>query len=325
MTTSEQESIATAPARMLVPRRREKALDRRGMSTARLTGPWVPWLFVLPAFVLFTGMVTIPIVWSLSLSAFRWNGFGSMRFAGLDNYAQLLSDSVLRTAFVNNLFFSAVGTVVQIAVGMTLAILLLSITAFRNIIKVAYFIPCVISSVAISQIFAQLLSANPEGVVNATMGALGLEGLRGAYLSDPQLALLIVTLVDAYKYCAIYMVIYYSAFVAVDSEVLDAAAIDGANWWQQYVYVKFPLIKGVILVTVVMLISGTLKGFDVSYILTGGGPGASSELVSTYLYKTIFTSSNFGYGSAIAVFLAIECLVIVAVIRRIFRAEEVES
>lgn len=323
MTASTQEGIAPASAGTLVPRRR--VTSDGGVRADRWTRPWVAWLFVLPAFVLFTGMVTIPIVWSLTLSAFHWNGFGAMRFAGLDNYAQLLSDPVLRTAFLNTLFFSAVGTIVQIAIGMTLAILLLSITAFRNIIKVAYFIPCVISSVAISQIFAQLLSANPEGVVNAAFGALGLENLQGAYLSDPQLALLIVTLVDAYKYCAIYMVIYYSALLAVDAEVLDAAAIDGANWWQQYVYVKFPLIKGVILVTVVMLISGTLKGFDVSYILTGGGPGASSELVSTYLYKTIFTSSNFGYGSAIAVFLAIECLVIVAIIRRTFRSEEIES
>jgi raffinose/stachyose/melibiose transport system permease protein len=324
MTATGQETFSAAPPELLVPGRRGRGAGPAGGTSSRTTKPWVPWLFVLPAFLVFTAVVTIPIVWSLSLSAFRWNGFGPMRFAGLDNYAQLVSDSVLRTAFFNNLFFTSVGTIVQIVVGMTLALLLLSITHFRNIIKVAYFIPCVISSVAISQIFAQLLSANPEGVVNATFGALGLEGLRGAYLSDPQLALVIVTLVDAYKYCAIYMVIYYSAFLAVDGEVLDAAAIDGANWWQQYVYVKFPLIKGVILVTVVLLISGTLKGFDVSYILTNGGPGAASELVSTYLYKTIFTSSNFGYGSAVAVFLAAECLVIVAIIRRVFRSEEME-
>jgi raffinose/stachyose/melibiose transport system permease protein len=285
----------------------------------------MPWLFVLPALLIFTGVVTIPVVWSMSLSVFQWNGIGAMKFAGFENYVRLINDPVMQTAFFNNLFFMVVGTFVQIVIGMILAMLLLSIEAFRNIIKVAYFIPCVISSVAISQIFAQLLSINPEGVVNAAFGAIGLDGLRGAYLSDPQLALIIVTLVDAYKYCAIYMVIYYSAFMSVDGEVLDAASLDGANWWQQYVYVKFPLIKGVVLVTVVMLMSGTLKGFDVSYILTNGGPGASSELVSTYLYKTIFTSSNFGYGSAIAVFLALECLVIVGIIRRVFRNEELEK
>jgi raffinose/stachyose/melibiose transport system permease protein len=130
--------------------------------------------------------------------------------------------------------------------------------------------------------------------------------------------------VDAYKFCAIYMVIYYAAFIAIDEEVLNAAELDGCNWWQQYVYIKFPLIKAVIAVTIVMLVSGTLKGFDVSFILTNGGPGASSELVSTYLYKMIFGSSNFGYGSAISIGLVVECLVIIVILRRLLQRDPEE-
>lgn len=246
-----------------------------------------------------------------------------MAFTGLSNFERFLSDEVFISSFVNNLLFSALGTIVQVIGGLVMAMLLLSIEKFRNLIKVAYFIPCVISSVAICQIFAQLLSASPPGVANAALAHLGLP--QTAFLSDPHLTLMIVTLVDAYKFAALYMVIYYSAFVTIDPEVLDAAALDGCNWWQQYVYIKFPLIKAVIAVTVVMLISGTLKGFDVSYILTNGGPGSSSELISTYLYKSIFTSNNFGYGSAISVFLVIECLVIVIILRRIFRADPQEA
>lgn len=294
------------------PRRRARGIGDRATA----------WFFVLPAFLLFTATVTVPIAWSLSLSAFQWSGFGTPIFRGFDNYIRLIGDGVFRQALMNNLFFTVVGTAVQVVVGMTLAILLLSIKAFRNLIKTAFFIPCVVSSVAISQIFVQLLAVQPEGVVNALLGAIGLADWQRPFLSDPNWSLLIVTLVDAYKFAAIYMVIYYSAFMSVDQEVLDAASIDGANWWQQYVHVKFPLIRGVVLVTIVMLVSGTLKGFDVSYIMTGGGPGAASELVSTYLYKTIFTSSDFGYGSAIAVFLAVECLVIIGVIRRVFRKWE---
>ncbi|WP_218132612.1 carbohydrate ABC transporter permease [Paramicrobacterium humi] len=274
---------------------------------------------------MFTAIVFVPVVWSMSLSAFKWGGYGPMRFVGFENYVRLLHDEVMRTVVLNNLVFTLVGSLVQISIGMIMALLLLSIRAFRNLVKVAYFIPCVISSVAISLIFVRLLSAEPEGVVNAGLGVLGLDGLRGAYLSDPNLALIIVTLVDAYKFCAIYMVIYYSAFMAVDQETLEAASLDGANWWQQFVYVKFPLIKGVVIATVIMVVSGTLKGFDVSYIMTNGGPGASSELVSTYLYKTVFTSLDFGYGSTMAVFLAAECLLIVVVIRWIFRKHEMED
>lgn len=302
---------------------------RQGASTPPLwlsgANRFLPWLFVTPALIVFTFVVTVPIIWTVTLSAFQWNGLGDMRPVGLGNFARLIEDPILRRAFLNNLFFSAIGTIVQMVAGMAMALLLLSISRFRNLVKVAYFIPCVVASVAISQIFVQLLSKNPEGVANAVLGTMGLEQFQAAFLSDSRWALLIVTLVDAYKFCAIYMVIYYSALIAVDQEVLDAAALDGANWWQQYVYVKFPLIKGVVIVSIVMLVSGTLKGFDVSYIMTNGGPGAASELVSTYLYKTIFTSSNFGYGSAIAVFLAVECLVIVGIIRWIFRSEEVED
>lgn len=278
------------------------------------------WLYVLPALILFTLLVIVPIIWSLSFSVFKWNGIGAKVFIGIGNYVRMWNDGLFRRAFVNNLIFAGLGTVVQVVLGMGMAILLMSFTRFRDFVKVAYFIPCVISSVAICQIFAKLFALNPEGVFNALLGAAGLAAWKGAPLSDPHLALVIVTLVDAYKFCAIYMVIYFSAFMGIDAQLLEAAELDGANWWQRYVHVRFPMIRTVFLISLVVLISGTLKGFDVSYILTGGGPGASSELVSTYMYKTIFNSLNFGYGSAIAVFLAVECLLAVAIMQRLFRS-----
>lgn len=287
----------------------------------RETRRWVPWFFAGPALIVFTAAVVLPVAWSFGYSLFDWGGLGRMLFVGVDNYIRLLSDNVFRAAVVNNLIFTLISTTVQVVVGLVLAMLLLSLHRVRNFVKVVYFIPCVISSVAISQIFRQMLSADPEGIINAVFGGLGLEQLQGAYLSNPQLTLILVSLIDAYKFCAIYMVIYLTAFLTIDQDVLDAAAIDGANWWQQYVSIKFPMIKGIILVTIVLLISGTLKAFDVSYILTGGGPGSSSELVSTYLYKVMFSSAHFGYGSAIAVFLVVECLVIVAILRRVFRSD----
>ncbi len=286
------------------------------------TRRWVPWAFAAPALLVFTATVVLPVVWSGSYSLFDWNGIGSMTFVGVDNYVRMLGDNVFRTAVVNNLLFAALSTVIQIVAGLTLAMLLLSITRFRNLAKVIYFIPCVISSVAISQIFRQVLSADPEGIINALFGAVGLSHLQGAYLTDPQLTLVLVSVIDAYKFCAIYMVIYLTAFMTIERDVLEAAELDGANWWQQYVSIKFPLIKGIILVTVVLLVSGTLKAFDVSYILTGGGPGSSSELVATYLYKVLFNSSHFGYGSAIAVFLVVECLLIVAILQKVFRRDK---
>jgi raffinose/stachyose/melibiose transport system permease protein len=284
-----------------------------------------PWLFVLPALLVFICTVIVPIIWSFSYSLYEWNGIGDKTFIGLANYLQMFQDNIFLTAFKNNLIFTTLGTIVQIIVGMTMAVILTSITRFRNFIKVIYFIPCVISSMAICQIFSKMLSVNPQGVINAMLGAVGLESLQAAFLSDPKLTLIIVTLIDAYKFCAIYMVIYYAAFLAISNDIIEASVIDGCSWWQQYVYMRFPLIKGVFLITVVMLVSGTLKGFDVPYILTNGGPGASSELVSTYMYKVAFNSINYGYGSAIAVFLVVECLLIVTLIRKLTSNVEIEE
>ena len=283
--------------------------------------PLTAWLFVLPALLVFTALVIAPILWSLSLSLVRWNGLGKQVFVGFGNYLQMLRDKVFVEAFFNTLFFSIVGSVVQLLAGMAMAVSLLAIRRFRNLIRVAYFVPAVGSSVAIAQIFGQVLAVQPGGLVNALLGAVGLGQYKAAFLSEPRLTLLIVTLVDAYKFCAIYMAIYYSALISIDSEMLDASLVDGANWLQQLLLVRIPAIRATIAVTIVLVVSGTLKGFDVSFVLTGGGPGASSELVSTYLYKSLFNSSNFGYGSAIAVFLAIECLLVVIALRWALRSE----
>ncbi|KKB12558.1 hypothetical protein VE25_06435 [Devosia geojensis] len=286
------------------------------------TPSWAGWLFVTPALVLFTAVVIVPIGWSFYLSLGAWNGLGKWRFTGIANYLNMLGDTVFRQALLNNIFFSLVGSAVQLVVGMAMAVSLISIARFRNVIRVAYFLPAVISSVAISQIFVQLLSADPEGFINGALKSVGLGSFAQPFLSNTGLTLLIVTLVDAYKFCAIYMAIFYSALVSLDQDVLAAAEIDGANWLQQLFLVRLPLIWATIAASVVLVVSGTLRGFDIPFVMTGGGPGTSSELVSTYMYKTLFRQSNFGYGSSLAIFLVIECLLIVVIIRKAFSATE---
>lgn len=280
------------------------------------------WLFVLPALVVFTAIVIVPIAWSLSLSLGSWNGLSKWKFTGIENYVRMFQDTVFRQAFFNSLFFAFVGSLAQLVMGMAMAVAIASAKWFRNAIRVAYFIPAVVSSVAVSQIFVQLLSANPEGFLNGTLRAMGLEQYTQPFLSNTSLTLIIVTLVDAYKFCAIYMAIFYSALISLDRDVISAAEIDGANWWQVLFTIKFPLIWATIAASVVLVVSGTLRGFDVSFVMTNGGPGTSSELVSTYMYKTLFNRSNFGYGSAIAVFLVLECLLVVAIIRKAFDSAE---
>lgn len=274
-----------------------------------------PWLFLLPALLVYVFVVMVPVVWSLVYSFFNWKGIGAMKFAGLDNYVRMFSDRKMLTAIQNNLLYMVLGTCVQVFMGLLMATLLSNITRGSNILRVLYFIPCIISSMAICKIFEKLLSVQPEGLIAAIVSALG--GKPKALLSSPDLALIMVTLVDAYKFCGLYMVIFYSAFMNIDHEVIEAAYIDGCTWWQQYVHIRLPMIKPIFFTVVVILVNGTLKSFDVSYILTNGGPGTASELVATYMYKVSFNQTNFGYGSAISMFLLLESLVAVGIVRLI--------
>lgn len=278
-----------------------------------------PWLFVLPALLVYVFAVIIPVVWSLVAGFFSWKGIGKMSFAGLENYARMIGDKKLLISIKNNLFFMGVGTVVQLFMGLVMATLLSTINKGSNLFRVLYFIPGIISSMAICKIFEKLLSVQPVGLLAAVVIALG--GKPVALLSDPNYALLIVTLVDAYKFCGLYMVIFYSAFTNIDHEIIEAAYIDGCSWWQQYIHIRLPMIRPIIVTAIVILVNGTLKGFDVPYILTYGGPGNASELVATYMYKVAFNSTNFGYGSAIAMLLLVESLIAVSIVRVLGKRE----
>lgn len=274
----------------------------------------VPWLFAAPALAAYIFVVLIPILWTVYLSMCEYGGLGAIEFIGLENYKLILNDSVFWEVVQNSLFFMAVSTAVQMVLGMVLAIILSSITKGANILRVVYFVPCIISSMGISQIFRQLLSVQPEGVLAAVMRLIGMKPI--ALLSESKWVLLVVALVDAYKYLGIYMVIYYSAFKDIDESVLEAAAIDGCTWLQLQLKIKIPMIKNIIVMVAVLLVNGTLKGFDISYILTKGGPGTSSELVATYMYKTAFGATKYGLGSAMAVYLVMECMMAVFIVRK---------
>lgn len=272
-----------------------------------------PLYFVFPAFLIYLLTVIIPIIWSVGYSFFSWNGISDMKFVGLNNYIRMFSDHTFKGAVVNNLKFVLMGSVYQLLAGLLLAVLLSHITRGSNLLRVIYFVPCIISSMAICQIFSKMLSVQPQGLVCFILEKMGLEQI--ALLANSNTALYTITLIDGYKYCGLYMIIFYSAFVSISKDVLEASIIDGCNLLQQYRYIKFPLIKNIFSIVIVMLINGCLKTFDVFYILDN--KSKSTEMVATYMYKTAFNSADFGYGSTLAVFLVIECLVAVGLINRL--------
>jgi raffinose/stachyose/melibiose transport system permease protein len=264
-------------------------------------------------------VVFIPIFFSVYYSLMDWNGLSKMKFIGLGNFAKLFGDANLLTSLANSLKFTVVSALCQVVGGMMLAILVQQIRRGRDIFRVIFFTPVIISSMAMSQTFKKFLSISPDGVINAFLGTVGLSQFKTAFLSDMNLTLWVVALIDAYKFCGLYLVIFYAALTSIDHEVIEAATIDGANGRQLYTRIRLPMIRGIVVSCASLAVTGTIKAFEVPFILTNGGPGYASELIALYMYKTAFNNMDYGYGSMLGLVVVFLCIASFGLIDRLTR------
>lgn len=278
-------------------------------------------IFLCPAVVFYLFSVFYPIVESLRLSFLSWDGIGPMQFAGFSNYVSMFQDSVFWKSFVNNLVYLVIVVSMQLIIGLLTAILLTYIGRGRNFIKTMYYVPCIITTIAVTQLFRSIYSYDPAGLFNILLKSVGLGGLAQSWISNTRTVLAAVSIPEGWRFIGLYMVIFYSALISLSPDISEAATIDGVNQFQLLTRIKLPLIMPVIRLTLIMCLTGALRGFDIPFLLTSGGPGNSSELMATYMYKKAFTSMQYGFGSSMAVFIVIESILVVLLINRIFRGE----
>ena len=272
-------------------------------------------VFLLPPLGLYLLAVVGPILYSLVLSLFEWDGLSEMRFVGLDNYRRmLLGDDIFWTATGHGLVYLAVSLFFQLVVALVLANLLTYINRGRELVKTVYLLPAIVSTVAIALMFRRMYSLEPLGLINAALGAVGLDGLQRPFLSDLDTVLVAVSAPEGWRFAGLYMLILYAALIAVPTELEEAARLDGASEWRLFTQIRFPHIRPVFLTTAMMAATYSLRGFDIPYLLTNGGPGHASELLTTYMYKTAFANTDFGYASTLSVFIVLQCIVAVLVI-----------
>ena len=272
--------------------------------------------FLLPGLLFYILAVFYPIEESIRLSFMEWGGIGEKKFVGFQNYIDMFHDKVFYTAFLNNLIY------LVIVVSMQLAILLTYMTKRVTLVKTLYYVPCIITTVAITQLFRSIYSTEPMGLLNQFLQAIGLDGMVTSWLAEVSTALTAVSIPEGWRFTGMYMVIFYAALVSLDPSVYEAAKVDGASEMQILFKIKMPLIKDIILLTLTMCLTGALRGFDIPFLLTSGGPGNASELMSTYMYKKSFSSNQYGYGSALAVFIIVESILVVYTLRKIFTSKE---
>ena len=260
-------------------------------------------VFLLPAFIVYSVIVMVPILVSIYYSCLDWNGIGKKSFVGFNNYIKLFGDSVFRQAFGNNIIYIVIVMVLQLGFGFSIAVLLTYLKKGRGFIQTVYYIPSVITVIAISQLFTGFYSYEPLGLFNIFRKMLGMEPV--AFLSEYKTVLWAVASVEGWQYIGIYMIIFYSALVSVSPDILEAARIDGATELQILVKIRIPAIANVIMLSCILSLVGALRGFAAPMNMTKGGPNHRSEILATYMYKKAFTSRDYGYGSAIAVIIVI--------------------
>ncbi|EJZ70992.1 sugar ABC transporter permease [Lachnoanaerobaculum sp. JCM 36186] len=276
-------------------------------------------VFLLPAFIVYSVIVMVPILVSIYYSCLDWNGIGKKSFVGFNNYIKLFGDSVFRQAFGNNIIYIVIVMVLQLGFGFSIAVLLTYLKKGRGFIQTVYYIPSVITVIAISQLFTGFYSYEPLGLFNIFRKMLGMEPI--AFLSDYKTVLWAVASVEGWQYIGIYMIIFYSALVSVSPDILEAARIDGATELQILVKIRIPAIANVIMLSCILSLVGALRGFAAPMNMTKGGPNHRSEILATYMYKKAFTSRDYGYGSAIAVIIVILSIIGVLLISKYMDGE----
>ena len=277
-------------------------------------------VFLLPAFIVYSVIVMVPILVSIYYSCLDWNGIGKKTFVGFNNYIKLFGDSVFRQAFGNNIIYIVIVMVLQLGFGFSIAVLLTYLKKGRGFIQTVYYIPSVITVIAISQLFTGFYSYEPLGLFNIFRKMLGMEPI--AFLSEYKTVLWAVASVEGWQYIGIYMIIFYSALVSVSPDILEAARIDGATELQILVKIRIPAIANVIMLSCILSLVGALRGFAAPMNMTKGGPNHRSEILATYMYKKAFTSRDYGYGSAIAVIIVILSIIGVLLISKYMDGEK---
>lgn len=272
-------------------------------------------VFLTPPLLAYLVAVVLPIFQSLYLSLFEWDGIFDPEFVGLGNYVKMFTaDPSFWGSLGRSLVYVGITLVFQLGLALLVANLLTYARRGREVIKTLTVLPAIVSTVAIALLFRRLYSYDPPGLINQLLDWAGLEVLARPWLSDLTTVLTAVSVPEGWRFFGIYMLILYGGLLAVPKELEEAAKLDGATEWQIFVHVRFPYLRPVWITTAIIATTNALRGFDIPYLLTNGGPGEASELLTTYMYKTAFAHTDFGYASALSVAIVLECLVAVGLI-----------
>lgn len=270
-----------------------------------MSNKYIITLYTLPALLLLLVLIYVPIALSGYYGLMDWTGIGQMQFIGLENYANLMKDEKF-WASAGHSFLLGIFSVLSLLLYLAVSLVLVSKIKGSDFFRKIYLIPMLLSSVAIAQLWLKIFDPS-NGMLNKLLEIFGVENTP-VWLADPNTALYAIFVPIVWQYAGFYILIYYAALKNVPEEIIEAAKIDGATPLQIALKIKLPMISAVFKVTIMLSLVGSLKYFDLIYVMTGGGPNGASEVMASYMYKEAFELNNFGYASAVGFGLLVICL-----------------
>ncbi|WP_457101753.1 carbohydrate ABC transporter permease [Microbacterium sp. P5_E9] len=280
---------------------------RRG-SRLRLRNALIGWSFILPNFIGFALLTLVPIVILFYMSFTNWNVFGKADWVGLANFQRLIGDGSFRISVLNTLYYSAMHIPLTLVISLGLALLLNNKLRGVAFFRTAAFFPYITSIVAIAVVWNLLFSPD-YGPINEFLRFIGIQNPPG-WLTSTDWAMPAVVIVSTWRDMGYYMILFLAGLQTVPRELHEAARVDGANVWQRFVNVTLPCLRPTMFFVIVMLTINSFKIFDLILVMTNGGPGQATLVMSQFIYRKGFVESQFGYASAAAVVLFFMCIIV---------------
>jgi raffinose/stachyose/melibiose transport system permease protein len=284
-----------------------------------MKSPYPLW-FYIPSSVLYVLLFAVPTFASFYFSLTRWTLFDST-FIGLDNFVTFFTEPMMFQSLINTFIYGFLTSALKVVLGLALAVLLTGAILGRGYLRSTIFFPVLVSTIGIGVTFKVLMDPF-DGLINKSLAVFGIDGPN--WLTDPALALYSVALVDVWKGVGIATLIYIAGIVAIPQEYYEAARVDGAGSWKNFRHITLPLVQPATATVILLSLIGGLRYFELIWAMTRGGPGFSSDVVASVIYKQ-YQAGFYGLSTAGNVILFLVVTAIILPIQYLLTRRQVES
>jgi len=259
---------------------------------------------LFPALLFYLVLVIYPIGRSFYYGFFDWNGLSEPNFIGFKNFTEILTDPVFFLSLKNTLYIVIASVFGQLPIGLVIAVILTKKMKGARFFRSAFFMPMIMSTVVVALLWSTILNSQ-VGIINTILNNFGLEKYAHDWLGDPKYAMFTVCAVIIWQFIGFYMIIFLAALQNIPEEIMEAANIDGAGEVRKLFLITLPMMWDTIMAAVVLCIAGSMRSFDLVFVMTQGGPAHATELMATYMYNKTFSIYRYGYGSAVSLVICL--------------------